>query len=501
MVKEMACPSDTNNGFVQITDVITQSNLNGIIGSKDRRPFTMSLKPTSTIPKLIGNKIVEDNATENTFTLQGNRFSLLDIQICQVLHNGYLLPGQTEKPVYELILTCKGSSLPDNPFAAMLLCFPIYRANTPSHGEYLTQLITQSLPSCKFENKIGFEYGGKDYKVLKDQSIAECVSSCCTDPNCKTYNYKNSTCFLKNSIPEIKRTANETIAGKVDHSTFNPVIASSSCSLKTSSEDGTTTNIHHLESLFYSSKEDISQTSFSYKTCFEIANAKDVVSNKNLVVFVFPRGIRLTDATIEQLLLQLNYKIPSYQIPSLIRDNQNTMLTYQFGSLGRKTFRKQDQSKNGSVYTMQLSSCSSEFTNRFEYFLLPPKSPFVSNDLSVSGENNSSLTSASTSASASASASAASSSYKTNQYKCVPLNQLTDISNGYVIKGNKSLETILKEQEQLKKEQQEGYSRNNPKQSITTDQIETFVALTAGVTIGAFVVVGLGGWISKIFNK
>jgi len=494
MVKEMACPSDTNNGFVQITDVITQSNLNSIIGNKDRRPFTMSLKATSTIPKLIGNKIVEDNATENTFTLQGNRFSLVDIQICQALHKGYLLPGQTEEPAGELILTCKGSSLPDNPYAAMILSFPIYTSNTPSHGEYLIQLLNQSLPSCKFENKMGYEYSGKTYKTIKDLSISQCVTSCCQDINCKAYNFKMGECLLKDTIPEINKTGDGTIAGRVDHTTFNPVLTSSSCPTMTSNDENTT-KVYTLESLFYSSKGDTAQTSFSYKTCFEIMNADNTVSSKNIAVFVFPRGIRLTAATVEMILLQLNYKVPSYVIPAIIRDNQNTILSYQFGPSGQKTFTKQDESTKGSVYTMKLSSCSSEFKNRFEYFLLPPKLPSTS----FPSSNNDRLSNQQEALTLSQQRN---STYKLNQYKCLPFNKLTDVSDNLIINGNsKSLDAVLKEQDQLSQKQKEGYSWNQSKQSITTDQIETIVAITAGGAIGLVALVGLGSWISKIFNK
>jgi hypothetical protein len=495
MVKEMACPSDTNNGFVQIIDVITQSNLNSIIGNKDRRPFTMSLKPTNTIPSLIGNKIVVAEPTENTFTLQGNRFSLVDIQICEVLHKGYQLPGQTEQPVGELILTCRGNSLPDNPYAAMIISFPIYTSNTQNHGEYITQLLDKSLPSCKFEKQIGFEYSGKSYKTTKDLSISQCITSCCQDINCKAFNFKMGECLLKDNIPEINKTGDGTVAGKVDHTTFNPVLTSASCSAG-SSTDENTTKVYTLESLFYSSKEDTSQTSFAYKTCFEIVNGDNNISSKNIAVFVFPRGIRLTPATVENLELMLNLKVPSYVIPEIIRDNQNTIISNQFGPLGQKTFTKENQSTKGSVYTTKLSSCSSEFKNRFEYFLLPPKLP--SSSFPSSSTNDSSLTQNN----ALSLSQQSNSTYKLNQYKCVPFNKLTDISDNYVIDGNsKSLDAVLKEREELAQKQKEGYSWNQSKQSITTDQIETIVAITAGSVIGIIALAGMGSLISKMFNK
>ena len=38
--------------------------------------------------------------------------------------------------------------------------------------------------------------------------------------------------------------------------------------------------------------------------------------------------------------------------------------------------------------------------------------------------------------------------YQTSQYKCVPFNQLTDLSNNYVVPGNKTLEDILEKEEE-----------------------------------------------------
>jgi hypothetical protein len=144
---------------------------------------------------------------------------------------------------------------------------------------------------------------------------------------------------------------------------------------------------------------------------------------------------------------------------------------------------------------MKLSSCSSEFKNRFEYFLLPPKLPSTS----FPSSNNDRLSNQQEALTLSQQRN---STYKLNQYKCLPFNKLTDVSDNLIINGNsKSLDAVLKEQDQLSQKQKEGYSWNQSKQSITTDQIETIVAITAGGAIGLVALVGLGSWISKIFNK
>lgn len=461
----MACPSDRNNGFVQITDAITQSAMDTI--SVKEAPFRISFAPSGTIPKLVGNRIQEDNPTGTTCMFGGNRFSLLDIQICSVLHKGYLLPTQSNRPEAELILTLKrdGSSA-DNAYSGMLLCFPLYRSNRSDHADYLLQILKDSIPSCKYEAKEGFEYTGSDYRTISDESLSNCINSCCKDNNCLAYNFKKGTCSLKRSIQEMKASTDGSIAGKVERTVPNPAAAAASCPTFSSSDGKKTSS--SLQSIFFSSSDDQSQTSFSYKTCFEVVTSNNAFQSYNLAVFVFPRGIQLADASFEQMQLLLTFNFPMYQIPPIIRGYLPTLQTYRFGSTGNKTYQLGDESRNGIVYSTTISSCTNEFKNRFEYFTMPPKPPTLSNlELGASGQTNEGVTMIGGS----------SAPYTTEQYKCVPFNQLTDLQGSYVIPGNKNLSMILKEKNQILQKQNKG---DVTTKSLTTDEIETYVVIGIG---------------------
>jgi hypothetical protein len=97
----MFCPTDVNTGFIQLVGPIQQKDLNTI--TIKSYPLSISFAPRTIIPSLIGNRI--DESTENTCTFKGQRFSLVDVQICSVANIGYSLPGQTDKPVAELIIS------------------------------------------------------------------------------------------------------------------------------------------------------------------------------------------------------------------------------------------------------------------------------------------------------------------------------------------------------------------------------------------------------------
>ena len=97
----MFCPSDVNTGFIDLVGPISQQDLNTI--TVKSYPLSLSFKPRTTPPSLIGNRI--DESTENTCSYRGNKFSLVDVQICNVVSKGYNLPGKTSKSVAELVLS------------------------------------------------------------------------------------------------------------------------------------------------------------------------------------------------------------------------------------------------------------------------------------------------------------------------------------------------------------------------------------------------------------
>jgi hypothetical protein len=474
----MFCPADVNTGFIELVGPILQQDLNVI--TVKSYPLSISFAPRTTIPTLIGNRI--DESTENTCTYRGKRFSLVDVQICSVTNKGYKLPGTTNEPVAELIISFSAnqtaSDLSD--LSGILLCLPIYDSGAPSHGDYLNQLIEQSGPSCSYTTISSSDYTGGDYKNIPSSNLSQCIKTCCDDSNCLAYTFANGTCYLKNSIPNLRKLDDPTfITGTINRNQLNknfctiPNCPRRNCNGQHNKKDDKKSVVPNIETLFYAWDGDTTQSSIAYKTCFETLDSNNNPSSKSLYIVVFPNGIHLTQGGYQQLLLQLNGNLPSYMLPPAIRGGDSTLRSYTFNDDGNKvpTITSQD----GIIYSTPLSSCTDEFRNRFEYFTIPPRLPNSS-----SAKFNSEQCPY----------------YKTTEYKCVPFNQLRDLSGQYVIPGNKTLDTILYEREQAKLIENKEGMPDNPN-ALTTEQIENYVAAFAGITIATLIAVKVGSWISK----
>jgi hypothetical protein len=470
----MFCPSDVNSGFIELVGPIQQPDLNNI--TVKSYPLSISFAPRTTIPTLLGNRI--DESTENTCTYKGKRFSLVDVQICSVTNKGYILPGETNRPVAELIISFSANKPPGDlaELSGILLCVPIYDTGNVGHSDYLNQLIEPYIPSCKYTHVIGSDYTGGDYKSFGGSNLTKCVKDCCGDPNCLAYTYwqANKTCYLKNSVPNLRRTDDKRmITGTVNHNVENKGAVSSQCAVPPpQGSNSKKAGVPTLQSIFYSWDGDTSQTSLAYKTCFETIDVNNNASSRSLYVVVFPNGIRLTQSGFQQLLLQLNGSLSPYMVPPAIRGADSTLRSYRFNDSGNKipTITSQD----GIIYSTPLSSCTDEFKFRFEYFSLPPRLPS-----SMSAKFNTEKCPY----------------YKTSQYKCVPFNQLRDLSGAYVIPGNKTLDTILyeRQQAQIKAGQADVATSNG----LTTEQIEAIVGGLAGAAIAAILALKIGSWISN----
>lgn len=227
---------------------------------------------------------------------------------------------------------------------------------------------------------------------------------------------------------------------------------------------------HHtiasMQTIFYENSSDNSQVSIAYKTCVEIVSDKDEVSTKSLYVVVFPNGVRILQKDYQSLLSLMGGKLSSYQLPAALRDGASTIKMYKFDDDGNKIPTL--ASSSGEMYTTTLSSCSDDFSNRFEYFSKPPLLPTSQFSKDICPY------------------------YTTQQYKCVPFNQLQDLSGNYVIPGNKTLETILAEQ-QLVKEKQLGKTTK----SMSAAEIEIMVAGIVGGLFALGLAIKIGSWISK----
>jgi hypothetical protein len=474
----MFCPSDVNTGFIQLVGPIQQQDLNTI--TVKSYPLSISFSPRTTIPSLIGNRI--DESTENTCTYRGQRFSLVDVQICTAVSKGYILPGNKNEPVAELILSFSANNAAQNlsSLSGILMCVPIYDSGTPRHADYLNQIIDPNVPSCSYTHLVGADYQGGDYNIIPNSSLTSCIKSCCDDVNCLAYTFSNGTCYMKNSIPPLKKNGNvNMVTGTVNHNVKNtnscpvPNCPKPNCNGK-HKKDEKKSGVPTLESLFYSWDGDTTQTSLAYKTCFETIDNSNLPTSKSLYVVVFPNGITLTQSGFQQLIIQLNGTLPTYAIPPAIRGGDSTLRSYKFDDEGNKvpTIISQD----GIIYSTPLSSCTDEFRHRFEFFTFPPRLPNL-----VSAKWNTEQCPY----------------YKTSQYKCVPFNQISDLSGNYVVPGNKTLDTILYEKQQAQIKENAGDTEAHKGKTLTTEQIEGIIAGVAGVAIASIIGLKVASWISN----
>jgi hypothetical protein len=148
-------------------------------------------------------------------------------------------------------------------------------------------------------------------------------------------------------------------------------------------------------------------------------------------VVVFPVGIRMAAAAYQQLLLQMRSRDPSqgnpllaYRIPLRVRNYESTVLSFTYDQYGNKV--PSSTSNKGEISTIQFGSCDERFKLHYEWFTKPPH---VSTKSTASFKTDKA------------------SYYKTSQYKCVPFDQLHDLSgdpqDAYVIPGNTSLKDML----------------------------------------------------------
>ncbi len=468
----MSCPPDANTGFVTLVGPIQSTDLNAISVSKN--PLTFSFGAKTTPPTLVnGNKI--DEPSGNSITYLNKSYLLADIQICKVIHDTFRLPGQTQTPVAELILSFYASVAPPTyslELSGIVLCVPIYNSGNPSHNEYLDQLVDPSSIACNYTNESGAEYEGDSYKSINDSSLIKCVKACCDDTNCLAYTFKSGICYLKNNIPPINKNRDSSIiSGTINRN--SPL--KSQCESNRRSESGSSAIVPNLESIFYESSNDKSQTSFAYKSCFEVVTPNNQLQSKNLYIFIYPNGIHLTQQNFENLRLRINNTLKDYEIPPAIRGTEPTLYSYTMNN-GNKIIKT--SSTNGNLYKTSISTCTDQFKTRFEYFTLPP---YIKSNKSNSLQfgNSPGLLRALDQCDY----------YKTTQYKCVPFDQLRDLSGEYVIPGNVTMDELMKKQNQTQQEQNKGILPSvGISTTMTTSEIETTISYVLAGSIAAIII-------------
>lgn len=466
----MSGAANVLSGFVQLTVPPTQLELNEI--TTNSHPVSISFAPRTTVPELQGNMILDStDISTNTCTYKGNVYELVDIQICSVTNKGYLYPGNP-LPVAELIITFapKQNSASTKTMDGILLCVPIYDNDTPNHNEYLMQLIDPNMPACNYTNNPGTRYTGGNYRQGDNSSLVNCVKSCCDDPNCISYNFNGGQCSLNNMVSE------STTAGEADSSgTINRGAPAHNTGNRTAITPT-------LQSIFYNSNVDSSQTSIAYITTFDTVTGENRISStKTLFIAVFPVGIRMAPAAYQQLILQMRSRDPSqsnpllaYRIPLRVRNYESTVVSFTYDQYGNKV--PSTTSNKGEISTIQFGSCDERFKNHYEWFTKPPL-VISKSTASFKSEKNP--------------------YYKTSQYKCVPFDQLHDLSgnpqDAYIIPGNTSLQDILN-----KKQTSSSHSASADNLTSTDDIIDYSAYALVGI-VGFYILWRIGNEINKNF--
>ena len=134
----MFCPANANTGLVQLVGPIAASDLKGI--TITQAPLSIKIDPRTTPPTISENRIEEPKS--NTCNYKGQSFELENVQIVSSVNKGYNLPGNTDTPIAELILSFCAKSPPSSSLqlSGILMCLPIYESSSTSHDIYLKQI-------------------------------------------------------------------------------------------------------------------------------------------------------------------------------------------------------------------------------------------------------------------------------------------------------------------------------------------------------------------------
>jgi len=322
----MACPLDATTGFQTLQGPIGPTLLSDI--AVKQAPFIITFAPRQTPPALVGNHV--DESTDNIILMKGERYRLMDVQICTPTHDQGIKTETQKPPELDLVLTFY-CTRPANIMAPKLLLviFPIYVSNEESRAGYLRQLIDTNQPAAS------------------------------------------------------------------------------------------------IQTLMYDKDEkDTKAASFEYLMCIDLVNPDNFKSTMSLnaIIFYFPVGCTINQQHLETFKKDATY----YRLPPALLDGFATVMTYDVvngvKSVGSISTEGQIPSSSISVTPNALGH---SFTSIFQYNLKPPA-------LSSNFDKNSCPY------------------YKTSQYKCVPFNQMSDLSGEYVVpKDATTLDNIIKERDEL----------------------------------------------------
>ena len=479
----MFCSASANNGFVHLAGPLQSSEVTSIT-AKDHFPLSFAFAQRTTIPTLFNSKYIEDYG--NSCTYRGNKYNLDNIQICSVLHKGYKLPGETNEPVAECILSYRNTNLDSNSPLGIVVCLPIYDTGTPTYDGYLDQIVTDNGIGCGYENEVGKTYDGETKQTIEDSTLRKCIKACCEDTQCLAYTFGGGKCYIKHSIPNLLSTGDDTVSGKIKRD------QKPTCSLPSSLSSGSSSSsanslVFSLESLFYKSDGSTTHRVIAYNTCFEtINNGGNVSTRQSLYVLYFPKGIVMRSPSYQELVLRMNGTLQSYDIPPAMRNNESTIAKYRMNQGNKEV---EESSSSGKVYITTVSTCTEEFRKRFEFFVFPRRiSRQPSSSLHRSGQGQGQDQTGDTEQCK---------MLPTEQYKCVPFNEATDLKDNLVIPGNTTMAEILRKQKEVK---EAGVTKkiSGSMGNLSTEQIEGIIGGSIG---GIVLLIILYRGITYIFNR
>jgi len=168
----MTCPVDAIRTFLKLARVPTISERDSL--AVNAYPFTINFGPSTVVPTFNKNMITDTQS--DTLLYRGNRYQLINLQICQPTHMNYT--NQNKTLVAEVALTYTNTTLATTYPSVILAIFPLYEGGLPDHNTYLQQFIdgtgkAVSAQSLFYENdgdKTATSYSYKCCFQLRDNA-------------------------------------------------------------------------------------------------------------------------------------------------------------------------------------------------------------------------------------------------------------------------------------------------------------------------------------------
>jgi hypothetical protein len=163
-------------------------------------PFTINFGPSTVIPTFNKNMITDTQS--DTLLYRGNRYQLINLQICQPTHMNYT--NQNKTLIAEVALTYTNTTLATTYPSVILAIFPLYEGGLPDHNAYLQQFIdgtgkAVSAQTLFYENdgdKTATSYSYKCcFQVRNNANVSQTLAF-----NTGVHYFPRGTTLLPNSI-------------------------------------------------------------------------------------------------------------------------------------------------------------------------------------------------------------------------------------------------------------------------------------------------------------